>query len=180
MVDRHATFFNNIYDRTYNKTALYVISKCGNTDDIADILQEIYLELYSVIVKKGEGYILNEDAFLVKIAKAKIYRHYSLAQKLRRYLPYPSSRPVEVQPMPGNPHPLAVDIAGVNAAMVGEVWQILKSKPQQTQKIFYLYYYCGLKLGEICTELNMSQAKVKHKLYRTLGEIRMTYGKDGL
>jgi len=49
MVDQLTTFFNEVYDRTYDTVARYVISKCSNTDDIADIIQETYTELYAVL-----------------------------------------------------------------------------------------------------------------------------------
>ena len=88
MVDQNpATFFGRIYDATYKKTLLYVTSRCQNTGDIPDILQEIYTDVYSAIAKKGGNYLKNEEAFVMQIAKSKLYRHYSLSQKMKRFLP---------------------------------------------------------------------------------------------
>lgn len=180
MVDQKiTTFFNEIYDRTYDKVIRYVISKCGNTSDIADIVQEIYLELYSVIVKKGKGYIKNEEAFLMQLTKAKVYKHYSLTEKLRQHIPLHGGRDQDQEPPEMEKgYSFTVDEAFINSITMQEVWELLKGKPQEVQKVFYLYYYCGLKLGEIGAELNMSESNVKHKLYRTLGELRMFYGKE--
>lgn len=178
MVDQLTTFFNEVYDRTYDKATRYVISKCGNTSDIADILQETYAELYAVIVKRGKDYIENEEAFVMQLAKAKVYRHYSLVEKLKHHLPL-RNKHGEVRPELTIPHDVEVDEKFINSATLGEIWQLLRSKPQQIQKIFYLYYYCGLKLREISAELGLNESNVKHYLYRTLQEIRDFYGKEG-
>lgn len=72
MVDQNiTTFFDRIYDETYNKVFGYVTAKCGNTNDIADILQETYTEVYSVLIKKGQTYVHNYEAFVLKVAKQK-------------------------------------------------------------------------------------------------------------
>ncbi|MBE6686122.1 MAG: hypothetical protein E7591_02715 [Ruminococcaceae bacterium] len=74
--------FNELYDSTYQKTLIYVTAKCSKLHDVEDILQEIYTEVYSVLLNKGREYIQNEEAFVIKIAKTKIFRHYSLKQRL--------------------------------------------------------------------------------------------------
>ena len=55
------TFFNELYDNTHRKVLAYIIAKCGNTEDIADIFQETYLEIVKVIKRKGIDYFQNPD-----------------------------------------------------------------------------------------------------------------------
>lgn len=40
--------FEKIYDDTYNDTLKYILCKCSNIDDINDLLQETYVELYKI------------------------------------------------------------------------------------------------------------------------------------
>lgn len=175
MVDQNLTLFNEIYDQTYEKVLRYVISKCGNTSDIADIIQETYLELYQTILKRGATYINNPGAFMLQLAKAKVYKHYSLAEKLKRLLPRISP---DREIAPPALEEVQVHEAYVNSATIREIWTLLQGQDQQVQKIFYLYYYCGLKLREISRELDLHESTVKHKLYRTLAELRKFYGKE--
>ena len=116
MVDQNLTLFNEIYDQTYDKVLRYVISKCGNTNDIADIVQETYLELYQTIVKRGAAYIKNPGAFVLQLAKAKVYKHYSLMEKLKRILP---RSPWQRRCAPA-PEEVQVHEAFVNSATVGK------------------------------------------------------------
>ena len=43
--------FNRIYDETYNNTLKFIVCKCSNMEDVNDILQETYLEIYNSIKK---------------------------------------------------------------------------------------------------------------------------------
>ena len=38
--------FEEIYKKTYDVTLKYIICKCSNLEDVNDIIQEIYIELY--------------------------------------------------------------------------------------------------------------------------------------
>ena len=47
--------FNRVYDSTHKAVHAYMVAKCGNLEDVSDIFQETYLELYQFIQKKGGG-----------------------------------------------------------------------------------------------------------------------------
>ena len=88
MVDQNpTTLFNDIYDSTNRKVLVYITAKCSSPADIHDIFQETYMELYSILVKKGPDYIQNSEAFVMKLAKQKLSRYYSLLDRLKRLLP---------------------------------------------------------------------------------------------
>jgi RNA polymerase sigma-70 factor (ECF subfamily) len=132
MVDQKiTTFFNKVYDDTYSKILTYVTAKCGNTEDISDIMQEIYLEVYFVILKKGADYVKNTDAFVYKVAKAKVYRHYTLAEKLRRFIPMfaknEDNEEVNVADMNLSDMNLEEDIA--NKLLFERIAEYISSKP---------------------------------------------------
>ena len=46
------SFFNEIYDRTFKNTIRYITAKCSNVDDIHEIVQEVYADVYSTLVNK--------------------------------------------------------------------------------------------------------------------------------
>jgi RNA polymerase sigma-70 factor (ECF subfamily) len=182
MIDQNVTtFFNKIYDETYRKTLLYVTSKCGSIDDIPDILQEIYIEVYSVTVKKGIDYVKNAEAFVMQLTKTKLYKHYAFAQKLKHNIPLFSyiDEGEEINILDFETEDYSVEDQIITKDLLNEIWCIVKSKPEQAQKIFCLFYIGGLTIPEITKELSCSESNVKNNLYRTVNEIRTIYRKGG-
>lgn len=184
MVDQQITaLFNAIYDDTYVHAARYVTARCGDTSDIADILQEIYLEVYRVLIRKGTRHIRNGQAFVMRIAKTKVYRHYKSAE--RRTKPFSFFAPrgedgedggeLELPDFERDLQTRDMEDGIAESLVAEEVWAALSRKSQDVRRIFYLYYYCELKLSEIAAELGLSESNVKHKLYRTLQELREHY-----
>lgn len=177
MVDPNISFFNRIYDSCYAKVASYVIAKCGNILDAEDILQEVFIELYNLALRKGISYIDNPEAMVMQIAKFRLHKHYKSGEKLKRLMP------LYAQNEEGEEYETVLDDIEipdklVNKETVDEIWRLLQSKPQEIQKIFALYFYCGNTAKEIAIYLESSESAIKHKLYRTLAEIRKFYKKD--
>lgn len=73
--------FEKIYNETYKNTIKYVICKCSNINDIDDIIQETYLELYKVLKTKKK--ILDYKSYTVIIAKNKIIEYFNSGKKLK-------------------------------------------------------------------------------------------------
>ena len=73
--------FNKIYNETYNNTLKYIICKCNNLNDVDDIIQETYLELYRIIKDKKE--VINYQAYIITIAKNKIIKYYKSNEKIK-------------------------------------------------------------------------------------------------
>ena len=44
--------FDKIYEKTYKRVLKYIVCKCSNMEDVNDIIQETYLELYNAIVNQ--------------------------------------------------------------------------------------------------------------------------------
>ncbi|MHB1484250.1 MAG: RNA polymerase sigma factor [Saccharofermentanales bacterium] len=175
------TFFNEIYDNTYKKVLRYVISKCGNISDVSDIIQETYIELYTVLNKRGMDYIQNSDAFIMQIAKAKIYRHYTMSKKIKDFIPLfiKTDSGQEISPVDFEISNDTVEDEIVNKALIENITAYISKKPDDIQKIFCLYYEIDLTIIQIAAELSISQSNVKNKLYRTVKEIRELYRKGG-
>jgi RNA polymerase sigma-70 factor (ECF subfamily) len=152
----------------------FITSKCQNTADISDIAQETYLELYQLLKRRGVDYIQNEYAIVLKIAKQKLYRHYSLLERLRMFVPLTvTNEDGEEVALPDlDAQALAEEDFIFNQVLVANIRQLLRQKPDDVKRVFILFYDVGLTIPEIAEALSMSESNVKNKLYRTLKEIR--------
>ncbi len=43
--------FEEIYRRTYRHVLKYIVCKCQNLDDVNDLIQDVYVELYETLEK---------------------------------------------------------------------------------------------------------------------------------
>ncbi len=170
--------FNEIYNQTYLDTLKYVVIKCHNINDVNDIMQEIYFELWKILNKK-EITDTNLKSFLWGIANYKIKKHYSLLQRIKAIS-------LEEENMEGIPlKDMVASSININDLVIKKddwdnIWSYLKKKKNQDiPKIFYLYYQSDVSLKEIASLLNVNISYVKHLLYRTLHELQETFGKGG-
>ena len=169
-----ASRFDEIYNSTSKAVLVFITAKCGRTADISDIFQDTYMELYQVLIKRGTEYITNDRAFVLKIAKQKLSRYYSLRERLRNFISLTAvnedGKEVELSDFEADSF-LAEDFA-INHDLYETVKQFLHSKPEDVQKVFYLMYDVDLTIPEIAQALSISESSVKNKLYRTIKEIR--------
>ena len=149
---------------------MYIVCKCSNIDDINDLVQETYVELYKILNKKEYIVIENPQNYIIGIAKKKIQKHYGILYKLNTMSIYNNENDLEhEQDIPDN-----IDIeAEISEKLNAEkVWEFIKTKNIETFRVFYLYFYSDLKLSQIAEELNISESNVKNLLYRTIKEIK--------
>ncbi|MCH5299526.1 MAG: RNA polymerase sigma factor [Ruminococcus sp.] len=176
VVDR----FNEIYDATNQKALAFIAAKCGNMSDMQDILQETYMELYSVLSSKGVDYIENDEAFVINIAKQKIYKHYTIAQRFKSDL----SLSVVINEEETNIfetelEELTLEDEICNSQLVDEIERYIAKKPQDIRRIFFLRFSLDRSIEEIATLMSLKPSSVKNKLYRTINEIRSYYSQRG-
>ena len=175
MVDPNiASRFNEIYDSTYKVVLSFITARCKNATDINDIAQETYMELYKLLCKRGVDYIQNDYAIALKIAKHKLYRHYTLIERLRFFVPLTSTNEDgdEISIADLEAEALSTEEITHNPMMIEDQRQFLREKPEDVKRVFNLFYDVGLTIPEISQVLLMSESNVKHKLYRTLKELR--------
>ena len=166
--------FNQIYDATHKAALTFITAKCGRTADISDIFQETYMELYQVLVRRGPNYITNEKAFVLRLAKQKLARHYSLQERLRLFVSAIAvTEDGEEVGLTGYEADLFLteDFA-VDKITLDEAKAYIFSRPEIVQKVFYLFYDVGLTIAETAAALGISESQVKNKLYRSLKELR--------
>jgi len=167
-------FFNEIYDAEYTKVLRYIVCKVGDLNDVKEIVQDVFAEFYAVTVRKGIDYIKNPQALLIKIAKSKLFRFYTVFERISNRISYEKEEEGEIAEI----EDIDIDDKLNNRIIIEEVFKIIKKKPLAVQKLFYMYYYLDMTLKDISCDTGLSESDVKHKIYRTLDEVRK-YLKDG-
>lgn len=164
-------FFNALYQKMKDEILMYIIAKCGDTEDIYDIFQETFLEVAKLIQRKGITYFHKPEALVMTIAKRKIYQHFNLRQKLGiDRICYEQLENVEEELT--NFEDFTVEDAMVRKETLKQVKEILGKQDILTRKIFYLRFYMDASIEKISKVLGISEAMVKNRLYRNLKRIR--------
>lgn len=182
MADRSTTdFFNGIYDATNRKVLSYITAKCGRTSDIADIFQETYLEVFAALKRHGSDYVNNGEAFVMRIAKQKIYRYYSFLDRMKSVFTLfsPNDNEEGTDFSDDEINGFTFESEESEKMLILQVNRFLLQKPAAIQKIFVLFYFMDMTIPEIAKLLSMSESNVKNKLYRTLKELRRLYDEEG-
>ncbi len=173
-----ASRFDEIYNSTNRAVLAFITAKCARTADINDIYQDTYMELYQVLRKRGVDYVMNEKALVLRIAKRKVARYYSLLERMRIFVSTnvvnEDGEEFELTDLEADAF-LTEDFV-VNQDLLESAKQLIQSKSEEIQKVFYLKYDVDLTISEIAQALSMSEQNVKNKLYRTLIELRNLLG----
>lgn len=164
--------FEIIYQKTYYQTLKYVICKCHHLEDVNDLVQDSYVELYKRMQKQNTN-IENVEAYLIGIAHNLMKKYYGKENKIIAY-PFGEEKEENVVDWKID---LERDI--VTKENVDKVWKYLKNKDISITKIFYLYYTMDMKIADIAKALEMGESNVKNYLYRTLKELKNVFGKEG-
>jgi RNA polymerase sigma factor (sigma-70 family) len=177
------TMFDQIYNQTYNKTLHYVTARCGNPGDISDIVQEIYAELYRVLINKGTSYIKTPEAFVMQLTKSKVFKHYTINEKIKNIFPFSAlegnrEEGISESFLVAN-YEQALDDLVADRILLRQIADFIKTKPKDVQRIFYLYYELEQSTSQIALDLHLHESTVKSKIHRTVHEVRNLYGKVG-
>lgn len=166
--------FDQIYNRSYQFTLRYVLAKIDNVSHTEDIMQNIYLKLYQVILTKGFDYIENEHRFLVKLARNELFKYYSLKDKVKSVL-IDDYEKFDTLIVTSEHHNQELEVE--EQITLDDIWKIISSEPQDVQKIMSLYYLSDTIIEDIATMLKQNPNTIKTKLYRTVAKIRKSCGR---
>lgn len=167
--------FNNIYDKTYNQVLKYVVCKCSNMDDVNDIIQETYLEVYNALITNKK---MNDiEKYIIGIARNKVNKYYTLSYRLQNLFIF-NTKNDDFKMIDNIKSDIDVEKIIIQTDDIEKIWNYLKSKKIVIQKIFYLYYEFDLTIKEISQELCIGESYTKNCLYRTLKELQEFLGKD--
>ena len=168
--------FRQIYDKTYRRTAAQITAGVRQTADAADLIQEVYLELYRILCHRGISYIKSPEAFMAKLVKRVMASYYRRMRIKTNCEVYDEPSEDGIMTETADIESLSVEEITEDRAVIAWTERYLASKDDDIQKIFHLYYYLGMTIGETAQLLGRSESYIKNKLYRTLKEIR-TYWK---
>ncbi len=169
--------FEDIYARTYNSVLKYIVCKCQNLDDVNELIQDSYVELYRLLEKKRTVKVVNEVAYMIGIAKNILKKYYRNQYKEKANILYISKNMEDIElQLPSN---LDLETDIINRENIEEIWNYLNNKNVLIAKIFYLYYGLGLKISEISNELEIGESNIKNYIYRTLNELKEHFRKEG-
>lgn len=169
--------FEEIYNETYDKTLKYIVCKCSNIEDVNDLLQDTYIELYKMLKRKRYIVLENYTNYVIGIAKKKIQKHYGVLYKLKAHSIYAKSKEKEYEI--DIPFDIDIEADAITKLNAEEVWRYIKKKDIKVIRIFYLYYYLEFKISEIAKELDLSESNVKNILYRTIKDIKKNLKIEG-
>jgi RNA polymerase sigma-70 factor (ECF subfamily) len=169
-----ASRFDEIYDSTRKEVYAFIAARSGRKADISDIFQETYMELYTLLVKRGADYVTHGKALVMKIAKQKIAKSFSLLERLKHFVSMTGANEDDegFDLTAFEADGFSTEDFTVNSILLENARQFIKAKPADVRKVFYLMYDVGLTIPEIAQTLSMSESNVKNKLYRTLKELR--------
>lgn len=164
--------FSLVYEMTYNEIRKYASCRCGDPQHLPDLLQEIYLEYYRTLRRKGCAYVRDDRALLMKIASRRAMRYYTLKQRMRLLVPIQAAGENGSVTDTDIPDPFSLEDAVITAEDSGNIAREISHLPAETRKIIYLYYAEEMKLPEIAAAMNMKLSTVKTKLYRGVNKVR--------
>ena len=153
--------FERIYRETYYSTLKYITIKCNNIEDINDILQDTYVELFKIL-KKKVVHVEKYESYINGIANNIIKRHYSKSSKIR----FVDDENIEIA------DDIDLEQEFITKENAEDIWDFIKNKDLITGKIFYLYYIFDMKISDVAKELELNESTVKTRLYRTMKQLR--------
>jgi len=165
--------YERIYHDTYNDLLKFVIFKCNHTDEVNDIIQETYIELFLILEKRT---INDIKPFIIGIAKNKIKKYFTFKSKIKKIF---IDNPVDDEILVKNlVHNLNLEKKIIDKITYENIWSYLNNKNTVITKVFYLYYAEDLTIKEIAEGLKISESSVKNHLYRTIKELKELYRKE--
>ena len=166
--------FNDIYNKTYDNTLKYVFLHCNSTEDVKDLVQDIYFNLYKHISKKNAKKIEDIDKYIIGIAKNTLKKYYHVKEKNKNTSSIDENEDVEMV-IDSN---IDLELQFITKQNIEEVWKYIETKDIKIVKIFYCYYNLGMKIYEIALEMKLNESTVKNYIYRTIEDLQRKFKKE--
>ncbi len=176
MIDQsNLKLFNSIYKETYEDILKYVVIKCHNMNDVNDIVQETYFELWKALSNKQLD-LSNIKPYIMGIASNKIKKHFKLIYKIRTISLFDTNE-FDSEFIDSIKDKVNIEDLVISGDSWKDIWAYLKQKKNvNIPKIFYLHYKLDYTIKEISNILNLSESNIKNLLYRTIDELNRIYG----
>lgn len=164
---KHDDFFVKLYNETYYVILRYVTLKCDNISNVEDIVQNVYMKVYTQLLKKGFDYFKTPIPLLIKLCKNELFYYYNLKNKFNMiFLKNDDKDILETISSKQN-----VENDYIVHSTIEEIWKIIEKEDLITQKIATLHFLEGLSLKDIASILNLNINTTKTKLYRLIQKL---------
>lgn len=169
--------FNDIYNNTYKNLLGYIILHCNNLEDINDLIQETYIELYKTLMRFNSKSNINDiNKYIIGISKNILKKYYRNK--------YKSKKVISIQEHLENNKEIflnldnSLELNFITKENIEDIWIYLEKKDIKIPKIFYCYYFLDMKIKDIAIEMNINESTIKNYLYRTIKELKEKFCKE--
>lgn len=178
--------FNALYDATVRQTTGYLMARCRRHADLADLLQETYLEVFRALSRTPDSKLRSGPALVRQIAKQRLYRYY---RKLERRDEIPL-----VQQTDGYDD-LEADLSDIkqmeeylgegpddlvhDRIIMEQIRAMISEAPEFDREIVRMRYGLDLTFKEIAEALECPESTVKSRLYRFLARVKEAHENAG-
>lgn len=160
-------YFNRIYDETYREILRFVIIKTSSIDQVDDILQNVYCNFYSQILKRGFDDIRFPEAFIIKLTQKELARHYKKTAEKKELETDINDYDEKLES-----DEIRLDSLIENKEALKTVRSIVAKLPLISFKSFILFYYYDMSIISIAEYLNINEQNVKTRLWRARNAVR--------
>ena len=166
--------FNEIYDSTYQNTLKYILLHCNNLDDVKDLVQDTYIDLYKYLSKNNLNKILDINNYIIGNSKNVLKKFYHSKYKNNNVISIYEKNDNEIV----DDSNIDLELQFITKENVKEIWQYIKNKDIKLAKIFYCYYQLDMKISEIALEMQLNESTVKNYIYRTIKQLQQIFKKE--
>lgn len=151
--------YNRLFVRYYSRLCQYVYSWLENKEDTEDLVQELFLSLWSS--RKKNEVRENVSGYLFKMAKNMSLNHIRAAKNYRILLEKQSNTPLHYEE----------DLLETDEFRIA-LYDCIERLPDRSREVFMLHRLKGLKQKEISEMLSISVKTIKNQIWMSLQKLK--------
>ncbi|HCC51646.1 MAG TPA: RNA polymerase sigma-70 factor [Porphyromonadaceae bacterium] len=151
--------YNRLFVRYYNRLCQYVYGWLENREDSEDIIQELFLNLWSR--RKKIEVNENVSGYLFMMAKNMSLNHIRATKNYRTLLEKQSSAPDYYEE----------DLLESDEFRIA-LYDCIERLPERSREVFILHRVKGMKQKEISEKLSISVKTIKNQLWTSLQKLK--------
>lgn len=163
--------FETIYHASFTTLSKYFLMKTGHVQDAQDLLQDMYLDFYKMIINTDTP-IENPIAYLKTMANHSLSKYYASKDQISTLKMDSDNFFEQIE------DPLDLEISVLDKIDVETIWSYVEAMNEPVKTFILLRYRFNLNYREISEGMNIPESTVKSALYRALKEIKEKYNQS--
>ena len=159
-------YFESVYEKTYDYIYRFLVVKIKSRTIIDDIIQNVYLEFYQQLKKRGNEHFLSEKHYILKIARGKVSDFYKSDLQ---------DEHEDIEDVTIVYEKALYDFENDTSFTFDEIMHILADTDNLAYRIFILHYKYDYTIKKTAKLLEIPEATAKTKIYRTLRKLKERY-----